>query len=95
MNEGIDKNKIIFSGYNTMIDTLLKNVKAKQLSVYKEYNLSNFKYCLVTMHRPSICRQSIWVKKIVKMLNKLSCTIQVVFQSTQELKKMKRRGFKF
>ena len=43
INEGIDKNKIIFSG-NTMIDTLLKNInKAKELSVYKKYNLSKKK----------------------------------------------------
>ena len=79
INEGIDKNKIIFSG-NTMIDTLLKNIdKAKQLSVYKEYNLSKRKYCLVTMHRPSNVDSHSGLKNIVNMLNKLSGTIQVIF----------------
>ena len=96
MNEGIDKNKIIFSG-NTMIDTLLKNInKAKQLSVYKEYNLSKRKYCLVTMHRPSNVDSQSGLKNIVKMLNKLSCTINYFSQSIPRTKKkMKEEGLSF
>jgi UDP-N-acetylglucosamine 2-epimerase (non-hydrolysing) len=96
MNEGVDKNKIIFSG-NTMIDTLLKNIdKAKQLSVYKEYNLSKRKYCLVTMHRPSNVDSQSGLKKIVKMLNELSRAIQVIFPvHPRTKKKMNQEGLSF
>ena len=81
LNEGIDKNKIIFSG-NTMIDTLLKNIDtAKELSVHKEYNLSKRKYCLVTMHRPSNVDSQSGLKNIVKMLNKLSRAISGYFSN--------------
>ena len=95
LKEGVDKNKIIFSG-NTMIDTLLKNIdKAKNLSFYKKYNLSKRKYCLVTMHRPSNVDSQSGLRNIVKMLNKLSETISVIFPVHPRTKKDESKGFKF
>ena len=96
LKEGVDRNKIIFSG-NTMIDTLIKNIsEAKKLSVYKRFNLSKRKYCLVTMHRPSNVDNHSELKNIIKMLNKLSSSIELIFPvHPRTKKKMSQEGLSF
>lgn len=52
-DHGIGKDKIHFVG-NTMIDTLLQNIeKIKKPLFWKEFNLKEKNYFLVTLHRPS------------------------------------------
>ena len=80
-----------------MIDTLVKNIStAKQLSVYKKYGLSKKEYCLVTMHRPSNVDELSGLKNIIKMLNKLSDHINVIFPiHPRTEKKMRQAGLTF
>jgi UDP-N-acetylglucosamine 2-epimerase (non-hydrolysing) len=87
INEGIDKDKIVFTG-NTMIDTLSKNIfKAKSLKVCEKYGLLKNQYCLVTMHRPSNVDDLKGLKNIIKMLNDISSKIKVIFPIHPRTKK--------
>jgi UDP-N-acetylglucosamine 2-epimerase (non-hydrolysing) len=53
INLGVDKNKIFYVG-NTMIDTLLFNLKKfKKPDIWDKLNLSKNNYIVITLHRPS------------------------------------------
>ena len=50
---GIDEEKIFFVG-NTMIDTLLNNIKKfQQPKFFRETQIASKEYFVVTLHRPS------------------------------------------
>lgn len=82
LNEGIDKNKIFFTG-NTMIDSLGSYLKkAKRSQILKELCISPKNYTLVTLHRPSNVDNKENLKKIIsifKNINKLNPALDIVF----------------
>lgn len=82
--EGIPAERVFFAG-NVMIDTLKKNVKQ---SVYfsetlKEYGIDaridEKNYSLVTMHRPSNVDNKEILESLLKVIQKTSETIPVIF----------------
>lgn len=75
VREGISESKIHFVG-NVMIDTLVR-----LLPKAKKHNLEGLsdKYALVTLHRPSNVDDPVVLNNILKMLSKISDSIQVLF----------------
>jgi len=80
--EGIDKSQIFFVG-NIMIDSLVKFLnQAKKSDIKKELCLSNKKYCLVTLHRPSNVDSKENFLKILDIFNniqKIDPSLDIVF----------------
>ncbi|HQY19538.1 MAG TPA: UDP-N-acetylglucosamine 2-epimerase (non-hydrolyzing) [Ignavibacteria bacterium] len=80
--EGISSNKIFFVG-NTMIDSLEFYLKKSKLSnVLKELCISEKKYTLVTLHRPSNVDSKENLNKIIsifKNINKIDPSLDIVF----------------
>ncbi|MBI5413549.1 UDP-N-acetylglucosamine 2-epimerase (non-hydrolyzing) [Candidatus Peregrinibacteria bacterium] len=77
--EGISKNKIFMTG-NVMIDTLLKQKSAAEKSnVLKELKLSDKKYAVATLHRPSNVDDKNALNKIISTLKKVAGKLPVVF----------------
>lgn len=79
IKEGVDKEKIFFSG-NVMIDTLLKHKeRAEDSHILEELSLSSGRYGVVTLHRPSNVEDENVLGKIVDALLKVQDHIQLVF----------------
>ncbi len=79
LKEGIDKNKIYFTG-NIMIDTLVKFLKKSGTgTVLKKYGLKKKGFCLITLHRPSNVDEKTVLEKIAKAIRKISGSTKVIF----------------
>ncbi len=77
--EGIDLNQVFFVG-NVMIDNLIRNLeKAKQNGYYKNLNLENKSYGLITIHRPSNVDNREDLQKVIEILNYIQNQIKIVF----------------
>jgi UDP-N-acetylglucosamine 2-epimerase (non-hydrolysing) len=78
-NEGINQEKIFFTG-NTMIDSLVYfREKIDHSSALESLALDMGKYILVTFHRPSNVDNQTGLTEIFTFLNKLAQTKKVVF----------------
>jgi len=78
-NEGISGKKIFFAG-NTMIDSLVNYLpKTARSNIFKNLKVSKQNYILVTLHRPSNVDNEKNLRLIMKMFNKMSKKIPVVF----------------
>lgn len=78
-NEGVNRNKIFFTG-NVMIDSLvgfLDNIKRS--GILDEMKLSPGNYILTTFHRPKNVDSAESLKEIILFLNKISKARKVVF----------------
>lgn len=78
-HEGVSDDKVFFVG-NVMIDSLIYyQPKVDQSNILKNFNLSPFTFCLVTLHRPSNVDTKESLEKLVRFLNRLSEERKVVF----------------
>ena len=78
-NEGIDSSKIFFVG-NVMIDNLINNLeKARNTYYFKELDLINGSYGLVTIHRPSNVDNKRDLENVIKILDYIQSKIKVIF----------------
>jgi len=88
IEEGVDKNKIIFVG-NVMIDTLQKHKKiAGQLDLSKRLGLEPGKYATLTMHRPSNVDDKTTLEGILGALSEISKDLPIVFPIHPRTRKM-------
>jgi UDP-N-acetylglucosamine 2-epimerase (non-hydrolysing) len=79
INEGIDNNKVFFTG-NVMIDSLIFYLpKINNSKILKTLTLEKNNYVLTTFHRPSNVDFEFNLKKIVVLLNKIANDIKIVF----------------
>lgn len=77
--EGIPAERIAFVG-NTMIDTLFQNVdKARALETWKDYDVREGEYVLVTLHRPALVDDAELLARTVASLGVVAEAIPVVF----------------
>ncbi len=77
--EGIDKQKIFFTG-NIMIDTLKKFIKgSKPQDILKKYGLKKNEFCLVTMHRPSNVDNIEVLGRLARAIREISKSVKVIF----------------
>lgn len=77
--EGINKNKVFFSG-NVMIDSLVEYLnKADRSNIIDELKLVAGKYILVTLHRPANVDSPEFLKRVFHSLNKYAEQMKVVF----------------
>jgi UDP-N-acetylglucosamine 2-epimerase (non-hydrolysing) len=78
LREGVSKDRILFVG-NPMIDTLLRALpRLGQARLAGEAALPE-RYCVVTIHRPSNIDDSDAIVELVRLLNRLSQSRQLVF----------------
>lgn len=76
--EGIDLSKIHFVG-NPMIDTLIASLpKLNTDAVKQKYDLAE-RYAVVTMHRPSNVDEPKMLSEVVRLLNDLAESVQLLF----------------
>ena len=79
INEGIDKNKIHFTG-NAMIDSLIHYLpKINNSPILNSLNLDKNNFILTTFHRPSNVDSEINLKEIVILLNKITTDKKLLF----------------
>ncbi len=87
-NEGIPEGKIFFVG-NTMIDTLLKNMeRLKQPAIWKEHNLKEKEYIVMTLHRPANVDDPENLKKLVEIVSETCKSNKIVFPIHPRTKKI-------
>ncbi|NMH89319.1 non-hydrolyzing UDP-N-acetylglucosamine 2-epimerase [Flavivirga algicola] len=85
---GIPKSNIFFVG-NVMIDTLLKNeARLKKPSLWKDLNLSDKKYLVMTLHRPSNVDEETLLKKLITQIVTLSKDYPIIFPVHPRTKKL-------
>ncbi len=78
-NEGVDANKVFFTG-NVMIDSLVSYLpKAENSNILKSLGLENQKYVLVTMHRPSNVDNKEQLVKLFDLFNEVAKVRKVLF----------------
>jgi UDP-N-acetylglucosamine 2-epimerase (non-hydrolysing) len=78
-NEGVADEQISFVG-NTMIDTLLANVRAaRALSAWREVGLRRRRYLLVTLHRPALVDDPDLLAQTIMSLERVATRLPVVF----------------
>ncbi len=76
---GVPENQIYFVG-NIMIDTLLKNeAMFKKPSMFDENNLSNGKYIVITLHRPSNVDDPEKLKNLLNEIVSNSMELPLIF----------------
>lgn len=76
---GVDESRIHFVG-NTMIDTLLANIKRlRRPEFWNEFNLEPKKYFLLTLHRPSNVDDPDKLKDILHAIQESTLDIPIVF----------------
>lgn len=76
---GVSKSNIFFVG-NVMIDTLLKNENRLQKpSLWTELNLSDKKYIVMTLHRPSNVDEEHQLKRLITQIVTLGKNYPIVF----------------
>lgn len=79
--EGVAAQKIHFVG-NVMIDTLVRLLPVAEslwTRLSTDLKISERKYCLVTLHRPSNVDDPSMLAKIVNALNEISLALPIVF----------------
>jgi len=77
--EGVAPEQIAFVG-NTMIDTLLGTVDASRArAAWREYDLAERTYLLVTLHRPSLVDDDRLLEETLRQLTALAESLPVVF----------------
>lgn len=77
--EGIPAERIAFVG-NTMIDTLFQNIdKARALGAWKDYDVEEGEYVLVTLHRPALVDDAGLLARTVASLGVIAEAVPVVF----------------
>jgi UDP-N-acetylglucosamine 2-epimerase (non-hydrolysing) len=77
--EGIDKEKIFFTG-NIMIDSLVTNLEVAQKSdILNRLGLAPQEYAAMTLHRPSNVDSKETLTGLLKVINKIGQKIPVVF----------------
>lgn len=87
-NEGIPEEKIFFVG-NTMIDTLLKNMeRLKQPTIWKDNNLKEKEYIVMTLHRPANVDDPQNLKKLVEIVSQTISPKKIVFPIHPRTKKI-------
>ena len=87
INEGINRNKIHFVG-NSMMDSLIKVSRTiENNNILDSFSVEKKNYCLVTLHRPSNVDGEANIKKVVKILNKISRKLPVLFPIHPRTKK--------
>lgn len=85
--EGTAANKIFFVG-NVMIDTLLKQRKlAEKSNILQSLNLNGKSYGVITLHRPSNVDERKNLQKFIKIFQKLSLKLPLVFPVHPRTKK--------
>jgi UDP-N-acetylglucosamine 2-epimerase (non-hydrolysing) len=85
---GVKENRIHFVG-NTMIDTLYQNMlRLKEPEVWREYGLTNKKYFLITLHRPSNVDSADNLKMILDVILDNNDDLPVVFPVHPRTKKI-------
>ena len=76
---GVSKSSIFFVG-NVMIDTLLKNEnKLKKPSLWNDLDLSEKKYLVMTLHRPSNVDEEYQLKKLITQIVTLGKGYPIIF----------------
>ena len=76
---GVSKSNIFFVG-NVMIDTLLKNDNRLQKPMlWNDFNLSEKKYIVMTLHRPSNVDQEQQLKKLITQIITLGKDYPIIF----------------
>jgi UDP-N-acetylglucosamine 2-epimerase (non-hydrolysing) len=79
LNEGVPSELIVFAG-NTMIDTLLENVKfARASEAWRDFGLEERDYILVTLHRPALVDSGPLLGETMHALAQVSESYPVVF----------------
>ena len=77
--EGIPADRIAFVG-NTMIDTLFQNVEAaRSLEAWKDYDVREGDYVLVTLHRPALVDDPELLTRTVAALGVVAEAVPVIF----------------
>ncbi|HDQ00122.1 MAG TPA: UDP-N-acetylglucosamine 2-epimerase (non-hydrolyzing) [bacterium] len=77
--EGIDDEKIFFTG-NVMIDSLIFYLpRAAKSNIFCELNVNKAEYCLVTLHRPSNVDNQRRLAELLNFLNELAKDKRVIF----------------
>ncbi|GAA3656809.1 non-hydrolyzing UDP-N-acetylglucosamine 2-epimerase [Flavivirga jejuensis] len=85
---GIPKSNIFFVG-NVMIDTLRRNeTRLKKPALWKDLNLSNEKYLVMTLHRPSNVDEEYLLKKLVSQIVALAENYPIIFPVHPRTKKL-------
>ncbi|MCL4157982.1 UNVERIFIED_CONTAM: hypothetical protein GTU68_056744, partial [Idotea baltica] len=76
---GVSKSNIYFVG-NVMIDTLLKNeTRLKKPSLWNDLSLSEKKYMVMTLHRPSNVDEEDQLKKLITQIVTLGKDYPIIF----------------
>ena len=85
---GVPKSNIFFVG-NVMIDTLRKNeIRLKKPTLWKDLNLSNKEYLVMTLHRPSNVDEEDLLKKLVAQIVTLGGDYPIIFPVHPRTKKL-------
>ncbi|GAA3588275.1 UDP-N-acetylglucosamine 2-epimerase (non-hydrolyzing) [Flavivirga amylovorans] len=85
---GISKSNIFFVG-NVMIDTLLKNeTRLKKPMLWEDLGLSNKKYLVMTLHRPSNVDEEVLLKKLITQIITLAKDYPIIFPVHPRTKKL-------
>ena len=88
MTLGVSKSKIFFVG-NVMIDTLRKNeTRLKKPALWKGLNLSDKKYLVMTLHRPSNVDEEDLLKKLITQIVTLGENYPIIFPVHPRTKKL-------
>jgi len=85
--EGVNRNKIFFTG-NVMIDTLKKFIiKAEKRKTFRRLSLNDGAYALLTLHRPSNVDDKATLEKILKTMAQISMKTKIIFPAHPRTKK--------
>lgn len=88
MKLSVPKSKIFFVG-NVMIDTLRKNeTRLKKPGLWKDLNLSDKKYLVMTLHRPSNVDEENLLKKLLAQIVRLGEKYPIIFPVHPRTKKL-------
>ncbi|KAA5827409.1 UDP-N-acetylglucosamine 2-epimerase (non-hydrolyzing) [Algibacter amylolyticus] len=85
---GVPESKVFFVG-NVMIDTLLKNKsRLAKPSLWDDLNLSEKKYMVMTLHRPSNVDEEQQLKKLITQIVTLGKDYPIIFPVHPRTKKL-------
>ena len=88
MKLGVSKSNIFFVG-NVMIDTLLKNeTRLKKPALWKDLNLSDKNYLVMTLHRPGNVDEEVLLKKLITQIVTLGKDYPIIFPIHPRTKKL-------
>lgn len=86
--EGIPRKKIFFVG-NIMIDSLKNSLKqARKRKIAGKMGLSDSKYILLTLHRPSNVDKRNNLAKLIKLMEDVSRKVKIIYPVHPRTKKM-------